>query len=137
MIVSTKVKTVGHSAVIKKRIETTRFENLGHAAGYMRKAVRSNIRSSASGKPAPPGGMMRSPTKQIRRSIAYAVNRAKGSFVVGPAYTGAGDIAAVHEFGRLFRGIQYPARPVSGPTFQKHKHKIPGFWRGSFGDVRN
>ena len=105
------------------------YDTLGRAGAYTRAVMRNTIRSN---KKARPGGKpMTSPTKLARSSIVFSVNEKDESVQIGPKYSILGRIGSVHEFGGMFRGRKYPARPFAAPTIPKVQPKLAEFWRGT------
>jgi len=67
----------------------------------------------------------------LRRSIFFAVNKAKHSTVVGPTRFAVGPIGNVLEHGGELRGRKYKPRPFMRPALAKaiNTDKLSTFWK--------
>lgn len=124
-----KAKALFNARPVQRKVNQTKFTNLRHAAGAIRLTARRSIREHP--KPSLPGTPPHTQTRLLKESIVYRVDDVQRSVLVGPDATIIGPIGCVHEFGGLFRGRRYPARPFMGPAVQKNIHRLPKLWAGS------
>lgn len=110
----------------KKRSEITTLPRVG---AYVRTTMKRKIGSRKS--PRGPGSPMTSKTGRARRSILYAVLKARGSVIIGPSARFVGRSAAAHEHGKKYKGDHFKARPFATPTLESSIPKLGPLWRGS------
>jgi len=58
-------------------------------------------------------------TKFLRAAIHFAVDAARGVVMVGTRYSVCQLWGWKHEFGKRFRGANFPKRPMMGPPFRE------------------
>lgn len=68
---------------------------------------------------------------QLRRAIAYDVDRKELNAVVGPVASIMDDAGAIHEFGGSFRGGSYDARPFMGPALDANTDDFAQLFKDS------
>jgi len=114
---------------VKKAAKKACFKNLGHAGAAIRLTARRSIRKSktASLRDTPP----HTRRGQLKRGILYAVDKNKGSVIVGSAYTIVGQSGKAHEFGGKYKKQNYPRRRFMGPALEKNESKLPKMWKDS------
>jgi hypothetical protein len=124
-----KAKWKFHPKRVKNTAKKATFRNLGHAGAAIRLTARRSIkkgkRSSRAGQPP------HTRKGQLKRSLRYAVDKDKGSVIIGPTYTMVGRSGMAHEFGGKFRGQRYPKRRFMGPALEKNTHKLSRLWADS------
>ena len=96
-----KAKTTGGIDVagVRAKIRRAFKPGMRGAAAYVRGiAVRSISKDKT---PAPPGGVVHSPTGRLKRAVLWAIQAAGHTVaaVIGPALSWAGSIGHTHEFG--------------------------------------
>jgi hypothetical protein len=124
-----KVKSYFHPKRVKNAAKKASFRNLGHAGAAIRLTARRSIRRSK--KPSSSGQPPHTRKGQLKRALRYAVDKDKGSVIIGPTYTMVGRSGMAHEFGGKFRGQKYPQRRFMGPALAKNQSKIPKLWANS------
>jgi len=114
---------------VKRRVASGSFKSLNHAAAAIRLTARRSIRRSK--RESTPGTPPNTRRGLMKRAIVYNIDKLKMVAVIGPAYSIAGKSGKAHEFGGMYFGRKYPARPFMGPALQTNLHRIPPLWRGS------
>lgn len=103
--------------------------SLGHAGAAIRLAARRSIRTrKQASRPGTPPHTRRG---QLKRAIAYAVDKRQGVVVIGPERGGVGTSGLAHEFGGRYRREHYPKRPFMGPALTKLQPRLPSYWASS------
>jgi hypothetical protein len=103
--------------------------SLGHAGAALRLTARRSIRTRK--KASPPGTPPHTRRGQLKRAIAYAVDKQRGVVVIGPEREAVGTSGSAHEFGGRYRRERYPKRPYMGPALEKLQDRLPDFWANS------
>lgn len=111
----------------------------GAAYELMRSAQASIVRTrrgrSGAARPGNAPHTRGIPRKSLRSSIAYNVDKAAQSAVVGPQYQYVAAVGAVHEFGGKRKGKKgttvYPKRPFMAPALQRVLPKIPAKFKNA------
>ena len=110
------------------------YRNLGHAAASIRKAAMALIRRSPRASEA--GKAPHTRKGLLRRAYRYAIER-RGSeeevAFVGPLHSVVGPAAVPHEFGGVYKGARFPARPAVGPALEANLDRFADQWSGSLG----
>jgi hypothetical protein len=68
---------------------------------------------------------------QLRRAIAYSVDKQRQVVVIGPERDAVGTSGSAHEFGGRYRRERYPKRPYMGPALERIQDRLPDFWASS------
>ena len=123
------VRTQDHTDEVKRKVKAASFRSLGHAGAAIRLTARRSIRKRK--RPSAPGSAPHTRQGQLRRAIAYSVEKQKERVVVGPEHAIVGPSAMAHEFGGDFRGEKYQRRPFMGPALKKIQDRLPRQWAGS------
>ena len=108
---------------VRKKAEDGSFKSLGRAAAWTRGVAKKSIKVSPTSSL--PGSPPHSRRGQIKRSMRYAVERARASAVIGTTRSVMGRIGHTHEFG--------------GPEPAKHLKGRKPNWRiriGGHGPLR-
>jgi hypothetical protein len=105
------------------------FKNLAHAGAAIRLTARRSIRRSP--KKSAAGTPPHTRKGLLKRSLRYAVEKARSRVLIGPAYSIVGRSGMAHEFGGKYRRNQYPARAFMGPALKKQEHRLPKIWQNS------
>jgi hypothetical protein len=103
--------------------------SLGHAGAALRLTARRSIRTRK--KASAPGTPPHTRRGQLKRAIAYAVDKQRGVVAIGPERDGVGTSGSAHEFGGRYRRERYPKRPYMGPALEKLQDRLPDFWANS------
>ncbi len=103
--------------------------SLGHAGAALRLTARRSIRTRK--KTSLPGTPPHTRRGQLKRAIAYAVDKQRGVVAIGPERDGVGTSGSAHEFGGRYRRERYPKRPYMGPALEKLQDRLPDFWANS------
>ena len=114
---------------VRRRARSAQIESLGHAGAAIRLVARRSIRRSP--RASAPGHAPHTRRGQLKRAVLYAVEKARQSVVIGPAYQMIGLSATAHEFGGRYRRGRYPKRSFMGPALEKTRDRLPRFWAGS------
>ena len=128
-MVGMKVKTRDEIGKVIARAKRANIENLGHAGGAIRKAAQHSIRKSP--EPSASGTPPHTRRGLLRKSILYAVEKARSRVVIGPSVNIVGPAGMPHEFGGPFRKERYPRRPFMGPALDKVRDRLPWYWEAS------
>lgn len=141
-------------------VRNAKFRNFGHAAAKIRKTAQQSVRPAPKGERAsarskmgrdakgkytsgirvrrathassPPGQPVRTQRGQVRRAIVFDAD-ASGA-IIGPRASVVGQVMKAHEFGGLYKGAEYPARPVMGPALDENLAAFADEWRHSIGE---
>jgi hypothetical protein len=128
-MIAMKAKTKFDKSKVLVKAKKANITNLGHAGAALRLAARRSIRTRQ--KPSPVGTPPHSRRGQLRRAIAYSVDKARGLVVIGPERDAVGKSGSAHEFGGRYRRERYPKRPYMGPALEKIQDRLPDFWANS------
>lgn len=131
---SVKVTRKTRIPTIAKRLASASTRTLMQQAAYLRKVARSQVKkrkkSSAPGSPASDHGF-------YKRSLTFAVDRARGFAVIGPENKGNKSIPIALELGgtsRSKKGRQrVQARPLMRPSLAKSITKFKKIRTDNFG----
>lgn len=128
-MVGVKVKTKDETKKVRAKARQGNFKTLGHAGAAIRLVARRSIRRRKSASPigTPPSTRR----GQLKRAIAFAVEKQKGLVVIGPEREVVGESGKAHEFGGRYRREQYEKRSFMGPALEKVKDRLPPLWAGS------
>lgn len=137
MIGASASVTIATNAV-KAAADKATAENVGQAAGRIRKDAIASIVPSVDPSPpgSPPhthGGRKRAGKGKLPKAILYAVDKAAGDAVIGPAKSKAGTVGQAHEFGGKYKGEQFAERPFMGPALDRQQTKFAASFAGSIG----
>jgi hypothetical protein len=128
-MIGLRVRTKSQVGRVKRKAKQGTFNSLGHAGAAVRLAARRSIRrretQSAIGQPP------HTRRGQLRRAIAYAVDKARQRVLIGPDAAVVGSSGAAHEFGGRYRRERYPKRPFMGPALIQVKGRLPKLWANS------
>lgn len=131
-------------------VRNTKFRSFSHAAAKIRKTAQQSVRPAPKGERAgtrrrggarvrrathassPPGQPVRTQRGQVRRAIVFDAD-ASGA-IIGPRASVVGQVMKAHEFGGLYKGAEYPARPVMGPALDENLAAFADEWRHSIGE---
>lgn len=113
---------------VRRAAQKGAIRSIRYAAGYVRKVIANLIRSSK--RASTPGSPPHTQTRQLPRSIKYAVFSAYHA-IVGASYSDVGPTGKKHEFGGPFKGANYPPRPFARPGLEKARPRVLLFYRGS------
>lgn len=161
-MIGMKVKIEDTMNRVEDAAEKAAYRNFGHAAASIAKDAKSTIRRApkavgkssqagtkrdskgrfvkGSGKKkrtrgaqvsSPPGTPPYTRRGQLKRAIKYAAN--KDGAVIGPEFSKVGVSAEAHEFGKQYKGADYPDRPFMGPALQRNINRFAQSWAGSIG----
>ena len=133
-----------------RAVKSAKYRNFGHAAASIRKTARASIENAPSGSrrgvrrrkgkivararagASRPGQPPHTRRGALRNAILYDVN--ERSAIIGPRLSRIGQSGAVHEFGEIYKGTDYPERPYMGPALQASLGRFLDSWRGSIGE---
>ena len=124
-----KVTVRDETQRVQAKARQASIESLGHAGAAVRLTARRSIRRRK--KPSPPGRPPHTRRGQLRRSIAYALEKQRQRAVVGPQAALVGTSGKAHEFGGRYRRERYPRRSFMGPALEAITPRLPRFWRAS------
>jgi hypothetical protein len=144
-------KAVLETRKLKRKEERMNFESLGQAGAFIRSDAKQSIKRRGGRKRkrkrSGQRGMIRAATNKsasragsaphtrkglLKRAILFAIERRRGSVVIGPSAMVADDVGAAHEHGGRFRKRRYPRRPFMLPALMKNMEKIPRAWRARY-----
>lgn len=146
------VKTTSHFDRVQKAADRAIVRNLFRAASALRRSAIESIKTGppASDDPTQPRkkrGKRRRPHRpsapgtpphtnrgHARRAILFAVDKAKLEAVIGPRASVVGESMAAHEFGKQYRGNNYPARPFMGPALDRTQAGFGQSFQTSIGE---
>lgn len=75
-------KTTNRFNSLERKLQQANFKNLGHAAATLRTIVRNSIKTRK--KTSKPGQPPSGPTRQLKNSILYDVDRPRQRAIIGP-----------------------------------------------------
>lgn len=128
-MIGMKVKTKSDTKKVPAKTKQASITSLGHAGAAIRLVARRSIRKRKSASPA--GSPPSTRRGQLRRAIAYAVEKQQGLVVIGPEHEVVGESGKAHEFGGRYRREHYEKRPFMGPAMEKVKDRLPPLWAAS------
>lgn len=129
-MIAVKVKTEDTTKNVAVAAEKAAFRNFGHAGASISKDMKASL-DKAEG-PSEPGQPPHTHKGAfLRRAVRYAAD--KEGVVVGPMASIVGESGAVHEFGEVFHGTDYPERPFARPALERALPRIGSDWAGSIG----
>jgi hypothetical protein len=128
-MIAMRSKTKFDKQKILVKAKKANITNLGHAGAALRLTARRSIRTRQ--KPSPVGTPPHSRRGQLRRAIAYWVDKQRQVVVIGPERDAVGTSGSAHEFGGRYRRERYPKRPYMGPALEKLQDRLPDFWANS------
>jgi len=128
-MISMRGRSEFYSQRMRDAAKKASFKSLNHAGAAIRLTARRSIRRNK--KPSREGTPPHTKKGQLKRSLRYAVNKDKGSVIIGPTYTVVGRSGMAHEFGGKYYGRDYPKRKFMGPALNKMEKKIPKSWADS------
>jgi hypothetical protein len=85
-------------------------------------------------EPSPPGQPILAHRKGVgffRAGIKYAVDKPKGDAVIGFLHSRFQEMAATHEHGLSWNGVQYDKRPTMAPALAATVDKFHSDWEAS------
>jgi len=125
-MISTRSRSEFYSQRVRDAAKKASFKSLNHAGAAIRITARRSIRRNK--KPSREGTPPHTRKGQLKRSLRYAVNKDKGSVIIGPTYTMVGRSGMAHEFGGKYYGRDYPKRSFMGPSLKKMENRLPKLW---------
>jgi hypothetical protein len=128
-MIAMRAKTKFDKPKVMAKAKRGSITSLGHAGAALRLTARRSIRTRQ--KPSPVGTPPHSRRGQLRRAIAYSVDKPRGVVVIGPERDAVGKSGSAHEFGGRYRREHYPKRPYMGPALEKLQDRLPDFWANS------
>lgn len=117
-------KSFKPSKVVMRKMRTTAS---GRPTSSGRARTRRTYKASPAGKP--PGKA----SGRLVRSIVFEADNSKMTFVVGPRASTADQVAKAHEFGGIYKGGMYDARPFMKPALDRNMHRFAGQFAGRIG----
>lgn len=123
-----KFTTEMNTQAVKAAKDKGAFRSFSHGAASISKDAKSSLETAAGPSNAgePPhthkGAL-------LRRAVRYAAD--KTGAVIGPVASMVGLAGEAHEFGKEFRGTDYPERPFMEPALERAAPRIADSWRGS------
>jgi len=128
-MITTRAKTKFDKQKVLLKTKQANISSLGHAGAALRLTARRSIRARK--KASPPGTPPHTRRGQLKRAIAYAVDKQRAVVAIGPERDGVGTSGSAHEFGGRYRRERYPKRPYMGPALEKLQDRLPDFWANS------
>jgi hypothetical protein len=128
-MIAMRAKTKFDKQKLLAKSKQANFKYLGHAGAALRLTARRSIRTRQ--KPSPPGTPPHTRRGQLRRAIAYSLDKQRQVVVIGPERDAVGKSGSAHEFGGRYRRELYPKRPYMGPALEKIQDRLPDFWASS------
>lgn len=125
-MIKMKAHTNFDIAKVQKIRDREDYRTLGRAGAFVRSVMRRKVGRRKTPRPA--GQPMASPSGLARSSIVFSVDRKSRSVVIGPLKRMFGGLGQLHEFGGVYKGRRYPARPYSQPSLEQAQPKIDEFW---------
>lgn len=112
------IRAVARASILKKNRKAKRRKKRGGAV-----TARSSRNAS---KPGTPPHTRRG---RLRNAIVFDVEN--GNVVIGPTANLMDASAEPHEYGGMYKGEMYPARPFMGPALERVRDRLPSFWKDS------
>ncbi len=128
-MIAMRAKTKFEKQKVLAKTKPANITSLGHAGATIRLTARRSIRTRK--KASAPGTPPHTRRGQLKRAIAYAVDKNRGAVVIGPERDGVGTSGSAHELGGRYRREHYPKRPYMGPALEKLQDRLPDFWANS------
>lgn len=128
-MIAVRAKTKFDKQTVRAKTRQGNITSLGHAGAAIRLTARRSIRTRQ--KPSPPGTPPHTRRGQLRRAIAYDVDKPRGVVVIGPERGAVGKSGSAHEFGGRYLRQRYPKRAFMGPALEKLEDRLPDFWANS------
>ena len=128
-MIAMRAKTKFDKQKVLVKTKQANITSLGHAGAALRLAARRSIRNRK--KASPVGTPPHSRRGQLRRAIAYSVDKPRQVVVIGPERDAVGKSGSAHEFGGRYRRERYPKRPYMGPALEKLQDRLPDYWTNS------
>ncbi len=128
-MIAMRAKTKFDKQKLIAKSKQANFKNLGHAGAALRLTARRSIRTRQ--QPSPPGTPPHSRRGQLRRAIAYSLDKQRQLVVIGPERDAVGKSGSAHEYGGRYLRERYPKRPFMGPALEKLQDRLPDFWANS------
>ncbi len=128
-MIGVNAKTKMETQKVLAKAKQGSFKSLSHAGAAIRLTARRSIRKRKTASPA--GSPPHTRRGQLRRAIAYAVEKQQLRVVIGPEHEVVGESGKAHEFGGRYRREQYEKRPFMGPALEKLQDRLPPLWAGS------
>lgn len=132
-MIGLKVKTENTMQRVRDAANKAAFKNFRHAAASISKDMKASIEKAPQGEASEAGEPPHTHRGQfLKRAVRWDADD-KGA-VIGPIASIVGEAGAVHEFGEVYHGVDYPERPFAGPTLERAIPRIAGEWAGSIGE---
>ena len=128
-MISMRSRSEFYSQRVRDAAKKGSFKSLNHAGAAIRITARRSIRRNK--KPSREGTPPHTRKGQLKRSLRYAVNKDKGSVIIGPTYTMVGRSGMAHEFGGKYKKQHYAARSFMGPALTQMRGRLPKMWADS------
>lgn len=129
-MIAVKVTTEDTTKNVAEAAQKAAFKNFAHAAASISKDMKSSLEKSEG-----PSAVGSPPHTHkgtyLRRAVRFAAD--KEGAVIGPMASVVGEAGAVHEFGEVFHGTDYPERPFAGPAGERGAPRFAKEWAGSIG----
>ena len=129
-MIDTKAKCELDPSKLKRAVKTATFVSLNNAGGAIRLTASRSIKINDDPSPVGTPPHTRK-SKQLRHAIKYAVEKSRGTVVIGPDVANVGTSGKAHEFGGQFRREHYDRRPFMGPALEAVRDRLPALWAGS------
>ena len=128
-MITMKIKTITDMEALLKKARAAAIRNLGLFGGLTRKFAQQSIKVSKDY--ASPGSPPHSRKGLLKKAIVYAVDKDQQNVIIGPSSNVIADAGHPHEFGGVFRGNTYPARPFMGPALNRADAATSQIWKNS------
>jgi hypothetical protein len=112
---------------VEKAANDAAFRNVGHAAASISKDAKATIEKSDA--PSQPGEPPHTKKNQLKRAIRFAAE--KDGAAIGPMFSIMGTSAEAHEFGKQYKGQDFPERPFMGPALERALPRFLQSWQGA------
>lgn len=126
------VTVTSNTTRVMEAVDKASFRNFRHAAARISKDAKASIDKSdePSAVGSPPHTRGRG-GHNLRGAIRF--DATPQDAVIGPIASYVGESGAAHEFGSLFRGQDFPARPFMEPALRANVDRFAQEWAGSIG----